>query len=225
MLLLFDIDGTLLQKATGEHARAIHQAIEDVHGVDVRAARRPGPDMAGRTDGEIARILLVSAGVDLERINKLAGAVRERACELFAQTCPPDLSDKLVPGIDSVLGWLAEQDDVVLALVTGNFETIARLKLKRAGIGRYFAQGQGGFGSDAEDRSSLPTVARRRAGGVPPSDAVVIGDTPRDIACARADGARCIAVTTGPYGPDELTAADGVAQDAAALRTLLAQLL
>jgi phosphoglycolate phosphatase-like HAD superfamily hydrolase len=139
--------------------------------------------------------------------------------------CPADLSDKVVPGIDSVLGWLSEQDDAVLALVTGNFEPLARLKLRRAGIGHYFGPGQGGFGSDAEDRASLPTVARRRAGGIPPDQAIVIGDTPRDIACARADGARCIAVTTGPYAAEDLTAADGVAEDAIALRSLLAQLL
>ena len=225
MLLLFDIDGTLLQRASGEHAQAIHQAIADVHHIDSRANHRPGPEMAGRTDGEIARILLTQASVDPDTIDARADEVTQRACELFAQLCPADLSDKVVPGIDSVLGWLNQQDDVTLALVTGNYEPIARLKLRRAGIGHYFVTGQGGFGSDAEDRSSLPTVARRRAGSIPPSEAVVIGDTPRDIACARADGARCIAVTTGPYGADELTAADGVAEDASALQSLLLQLL
>jgi phosphoglycolate phosphatase len=225
MLLLFDIDGTLLQKASGEHARAIHQAIEDVHGVDARQGMTPGPEVAGRTDGEIARILLSGAGVSADRIDELAGAVAERSCELFAQMCPEDLSEKVVPGIDSVLGWLAGQDDVTLALVTGNFEAIARLKLKRAGIGRYFPEEQGGFGSDAEDRAALPAVARRRAGGVSPTDAIVIGDTPRDIACARADGARCIAVTTGPYAADQLGDADAVAGDAPALRELLSRLL
>jgi phosphoglycolate phosphatase len=225
MLLLFDIDGTLLQKASGEHARAIFQAIEDVHHVDAREGHRAGPEMAGRTDGEIARIILTALDVSQDQIDAHADDVAQRACELFAQTCPPDLSDRLVPGIDSVLGWLSEQDDVVLALVTGNYEPIARLKLKRAGIGHYFVTGQGGFGSDAEDRSALPTVARRRAGSIPPSQAVVIGDTPRDIACARADGTRCIAVTTGPYGAEDLTAADGVAEDASALQSLLLQLL
>jgi phosphoglycolate phosphatase-like HAD superfamily hydrolase len=225
VLLLFDIDGTLLQQASREHAVAIHQAIEDVHGVDVRRTTVPGPEMAGRTDGEIARILLSGAGVSPERIDERTEAVTRRACELFGELCPEDLSDKLVPGIDSVLGWLADQDDVILALVTGNFEPVARLKLKRAGIGRYFRAGQGGFGSDSEDRVALPAVARRRAGGVSPEAAVVIGDTPRDIACARADGARCIAVTTGPYGADALSGADRVAEDALALRAALAQLL
>jgi phosphoglycolate phosphatase len=227
VLLLFDIDGTLLQRASSEHALAIHRAIMDVHGVDSRpgAPAPPKLEMAGRTDGEIARILLSQADVPTEQIDARADAVTARACELFVDLCPADLSDKVVPGIDSVLGWLSEQDDVRLALVTGNYEPIARLKLARAGIGRYFPAGQGGFGSDAEDRSALPGVARQRAGDVPPSEAVVIGDTPRDIACARADGARCLAVTTGPYGAEQLSDADGVAQDASALQTLLLQLL
>jgi phosphoglycolate phosphatase-like HAD superfamily hydrolase len=63
-----------------------------------------------------------------------------------------------------------------------------RVKLARAGIGDYFEPGQGGFGSDHLDRSELPAIARARADGWPRERTVVIGDTPRDIACARADG-------------------------------------
>ena len=94
-----------------------------------------------------------------------------------------------------------------LALVTGNLEPIARLKLRAAGIVRHFAPGQGGFGSDSEDRSDLPPLARERAaagnGGAPwpREQTVVIGDTPRDIACARADGVHVVAVATGPTPP------------------------
>ena len=89
--------------------------------------------------------------------------------------------------------------------MTGNLEPVARLKLTRAGIGRHFASGQGGFGSDSEDRSDLPPIARARAaawnGGEPwPRErTVVVGDTPRDIACARADGVHVVAVPTGPF--------------------------
>ena len=93
---------------------------------------------------------------------------------------------------------------VRLGLVTGNFEPVARLKLRQAGIGSFFAGCPGGFGSDSEDRAGLPAIARRRAGDggrpFPRERTVVIGDTPRDIACARADGLRCIAVATGPHG-------------------------
>jgi phosphoglycolate phosphatase-like HAD superfamily hydrolase len=151
--------------------------------------------------------------------------VREACCANYARLCPPDLSDMLVPGIADVVAWLAARDDVMLSLVTGNFEPVARLKLKRAGIGRHFPAGQGGFGSDSEDRTALPAIARRRAGrdhvSHPRDRTIVIGDTPRDIACARADDLRCFAVTSGPFEADKLAEADAVARDAAALRALL----
>ncbi len=114
----------------------------------------------------------------------------------------------------------ARPDDFRLSLVTGNLEPVARLKLKRAGLGRWFAAGQGAFGSDSEDRSELPAIARRRAGRLdggrpyPRERTVVIGDTPRDIACARADGVRCIAVATGSYGAEALAEADAVVASA-----------
>jgi phosphoglycolate phosphatase-like HAD superfamily hydrolase len=114
-------------------------------------------------------------------------------------------------------------------LVTGNYEPVARLKLLRAGVGRWFASGQGAFGSDSEDRAALPALARRRAGRVgspyPRQDTIVIGDTPRDIACAQADGVRSFAVATGPYEVGELVGADGVAGGAGELRPLLEQAL
>ncbi len=247
MLLLFDIDGTLLSAATGAHSQALDRALREVHHVDSRDLRKQiGP--AGRTDGEIARLILLDLGVSAWRIDELADAVREACCRIYAEICPPDLSDHVVPGIPELLSWLAGRDGVTLGLVTGNFEPIARLKLHRAGIGRWFAPGMGGFGSDSEDRAALPGIARRRAGRlagrppgggrpragrlegglpgvpVPRGQAIVIGDTPRDIACARADGVRCVAVTTGQYGPEELAGADAVARDAGELRASLEQL-
>jgi phosphoglycolate phosphatase-like HAD superfamily hydrolase len=124
-----------------------------------------------------------------------------------------------------VLAWLAGLDDVSLGLVTGNYEPVGRLKLARAGLGPWLQSAPGAFGSDSEDRAALPGIARRRAGRVPRAQAIVIGDTPRDIACARADGVRCVAVTTGQYGPEELAGADAVAGDAGELRGRLEELL
>jgi phosphoglycolate phosphatase len=225
MLLLFDIDGTLLNRATQAHRDALHAALHDVHGVDVESVRSP-LSPAGRTDGEIARALLLGAGISALRIDERAGAVRDSCCAAFARLCPADLSDKVFPGIPALLDWLAARGDVKLSLVTGNYEPIGRLKLGRAGIGRHFAPGQGGFGSDSEDRAALPGIARRRAGGggiaYPRQRTIVIGDTPRDIACAQADGVRCFAVTTGPYEAADLTGADAVASSAKELRELLA---
>ena len=223
-LLLFDVDGTLLAGAARAHAQALWAALREVHGIDpsrVRSSVSP----AGRTDGEIARLLLQVAGVSAARIDERADDVRAACCERYAQLCPPDLSDTVIPGIPALLEQLRARDDVVLSLVTGNFEPIGRTKLSRAGIGRFFAAGQGAFGSDAEDRAMLPAIARRRAGSdgiaFPRERTIVIGDTPRDIFCARADGVGCIAVTTGPYDAAQLSDADAVADDPGQLGELL----
>ncbi|HZE04302.1 MAG TPA: haloacid dehalogenase-like hydrolase [Solirubrobacteraceae bacterium] len=228
LLLLFDIDGTLVWRASAEHADALRVAIREVHGVDTHGVRaRISP--AGRTDGEIARLMLLDLGVSAAAIDEHADEVAERCVQAYADLCPADLSHTLVPGITDVLRWLDGRDDVRLSLVTGNFEGIARLKLKRAGIGHHFPPGQGAFGSDSEERAALPHIARKRAGhdGIahPRERTIVIGDTPRDIACARADGVRCFAVATGAAAAQELTGADALAQDAAQLRGLLSDLL
>lgn len=224
MLLLFDIDGTLLSGATAEHADALHAAVHRVHGIDV--ARRPARfDPAGRTDGEIARVLLLGAGISAARIDERADAVREACCAAYARLCPPDLSAMVLPGIPALLQWLASQPGVRLSLLTGNFEPVARLKLLRAGIGQWFATGQGAFGSDSEDRAALPAIARRRAGSYPRERTLVIGDTPRDIACAQADGVRCAAVATGRYSVADLRGADVAVADAHQLREALERLL
>jgi phosphoglycolate phosphatase-like HAD superfamily hydrolase len=228
-LLLFDIDGTLLHRATAEHAEALHLALKEVHGVEITASARASLSPAGRTDGEIARVLLLNSGVSARRIDERAVDVRVACCEIFARLVPPDLSDKVLAGIPELLDELDGYDNVRLSLVTGNFEPIARLKLGHAGIGDHFPSRQGGFGSDDEDRAALPHIARKRAGhdGIefPRAHTIVIGDTPRDIACARADDVRCYAVATGPFGVDELQSADAVAEDPRQLGEQLRALL
>jgi len=227
LLLLFDIDGTLLQGASDAHAAAIHEAIRAVWEVpDPRAAR---VEAAGRTDPEIVRAILLNLGLDAARIDGGMTDFRLAAGEAYARLVPDDLSGRVVSGMEAVLDELAGREDVVLSLVTGNLEAIARLKLRAAGIGHRFASGQGGFGSDDEDRSVLPGVARARAGddgrAFSRARTVVIGDTPRDIACARADGVRCVAVTTGPYGASALADADAVVGSAAELTEAVEQVL
>ena len=89
---------------------------------------------------------------------------RRSAAGCTQSMCPADLSQAVVTGIPQTLAWLAGLEGVQLALLTGNFEPVARMKLRAAGIGQWFAHDQGGFGSDSEDRSMLPPIARRRAG-------------------------------------------------------------
>jgi phosphoglycolate phosphatase-like HAD superfamily hydrolase len=224
VLLLFDIDGTLLGAAADAHLDAMYQALDEVHGVDVRRVAEPLA-RAGRTDPEIMRTVLLAAGLSARRIDERAPDVREACCRAYAHLCPDDLSHTVLPGIGGLLDWLTTREHVTLGLLTGNYEPVARLKLARAGLGRYFASGQGAFGSDAEDRAALPAIARRRAGRLgapqPRGQTIVIGDTPRDIACAHADGVRCLAVATGPFTAGQLVEADAVVQDAHGLRSAL----
>ena len=223
MLLLFDIDGTLLLKAHPEHRDALHASMHDVYGIANPAA--PHVEAAGRTDIEIARHIALLSGVSADRFDRRLDEFCEACVEHYAQLAPFDLRHTVAPGMGELLEELFNCDGLRLSLVTGNLEPVARIKLERAGIGHYFERGQGGFGSDNEDRAELPSIARRRAGEngepYPSSHTVVIGDTPRDIACARADGCRALAIATGPFTASELTAADAVAQDAATLGSLI----
>jgi len=233
-LLLWDIDGTLLLRASRSHAEAVWRALEEVHRLEravLLGGRADGAKGAGMTDGQIARLLLEGAGVPVTTIDAHAVAVRERTCALYE---PEDLTAHVNPGIGALLEELHRRADVVQSLVTGNFEPIARRKLAAAGIGRWFDDAiGGGFGSDHEIRDELPAIARARAGAAlrpdgspwPPERTVIIGDTPRDIACARHDGVAVVAIATGPHPADELAAADAVVDDAASLRRALRSLI
>jgi phosphoglycolate phosphatase-like HAD superfamily hydrolase len=108
----------------------------------------------------------------------------------------------LMPGVSPLLEALGPRESVHLALLTGNFERSAYVKLGHFGIDRFFPWGA--FGEESADRDELARVARRRAAerAVPDTAierAVVIGDTPHDISCARAINARVIAVATGNF--------------------------
>ncbi|WCB91910.1 Phosphoglycolate phosphatase [Baekduia alba] len=222
MLLLFDIDGTLLLKASRDHVLAIHAALRRVHRLQEIPAGKL--DAAGRTDPAIARTLLTLVDVSAEEIDARAHDVMLAACAEYQQRCPADLREHVAPGVPEVLDKLAARDDVKLSVLTGNLECVARLKLERAGLSDYFEYGQGAFGSDSEDRSELPEIARRRAGDHPREQTVVIGDTPRDIACARADGVHCIAIATGPYRAADLHGADVVIDMAREIPAALARI-
>ena len=223
VLLLFDIDGTLLLRATDDHRDAVHAALRRVWHVARPDAARVDP--RGRTDPEIARAILLQSGVSAGRIDERMPDFKRAAAEEYARLCRADLTACVAPGVVELLTALRERADVRLALLTGNLESIARLKLARAGLGGFFEPGAGGFGSDHEDRTELPAIARARAGRpgapYPRERTVVIGDTPLDVACAKADGVRCLAVTTGSYDASALDAADAVVASAPELLPLL----
>lgn len=228
MLLLFDIDGTILAGAAEAHARALNVALHETYGIgdpQGDAIGVPRVRAAGRTDIEIARETALLCGCSARVFDDGREALVEACLREYARLVPDDLSERVVDGMAELLAELADTVHVRLALVTGNLEGIARLKLARAGVGRFFPRGQGGFGSDSEDRSDLPAIARGRAGAsgapYPRERTLVIGDTPLDIACARADGVSCLGVTTGPYEAVDLSGADAVAENVVRLRELI----
>ncbi len=223
LLALWDIDGTLLRGATVDHAGALHTAIREVYSVEPEGVP---VDPAGRTDLEIARQILLGRGVPAEHIDAGSRDFQIACGEAYGRAGPGSLAEFVLPGVPEALAELTERDDVILALLTGNFQPIARMKLRRAGIEHFFAHGQGAFGSDSEDRTDLPAVARRRAGAEgephPRERTVVIGDTPRDVACAQADEVRCVGVTTGRFEADELAGADATVAGAREAAEVLA---
>ena len=223
MLLLFDIDGTLTRG--GPARAAFAHALERTFGA-------AGPvfnhDFSGKTDPLITRELLTEAGLPPRDIE--AGMPRFCRCyitELEARIRTHPVT--ALPGARSLIGALAGLGDVFLGLVTGNLEGGARLKLGSAGLWDRFPVGA--FGSDHEDRNELPAIAMRRAAAhwgrvFRGEEAVVVGDTPLDVACGRAVGAATVGVATGRFSVAELEAAGaervlaGFADHGAALKAI-----
>jgi phosphoglycolate phosphatase len=198
----------------GAGVRAMSLAFAELFGVRDAFAGIP---MAGRTDSRILTDALSAHGVP-DASSALAQFPRVYAGHLAREIHEPGPRKGIMPGIRALLDTLAARDDVHLALLTGNYETTAQLKLEYFDLWRYFRGGA--FGDDAPDRNLLVprAVAHVAACGGPsvaPCDAVVIGDTPLDVACARAAGARSIAVATGSHPVDELreSGADVVFED------------
>lgn len=201
-VLLFDVDATLL--LTG-HAgtRAVNQAFQHLYGL-AEAMEGVRPD--GKTDPLIFREILEG---------KLGRLSPEREIPRIAAVYLEYLRDeverspgfRVLAGARELLEALSRQEGFLLGLATGNLEEGAWIKLKRAGLDRYFDFG--GFGSDAEDRTEVIRAALRRAEHklgrpVRPESVFVIGDTPRDILHAREAGVRSVAVATGRTSLEEL---------------------
>lgn len=204
-LCLFDVDGTLVS-ARGAGRRAMGRALEAVYGVT-------GPigsyDFRGKTDPEIIFDLMASAGVPVSRLEEGLADFYDRYVEDLRGEIQRAGGVDLMPGVAELIQGLGGQADTVLGLLTGNIEAGARAKLEPTRLLPHFRVGA--YGSDDGDRTRLVAVAVQRAtvlAGTPlrPEHVVVIGDTPLDIACARAYGACAVAVATGGHGVQELAA-------------------
>jgi phosphoglycolate phosphatase len=209
----------------GAGGRAMTIAFEELF--DIPDAFR-GLPMAGRTDAWILSDAAIVHGIPSD------SSALARFPDLYVQHLARELAHPgprkgPMPGVRELLDALSQRDDAYLALLTGNYEAGAQLKLEYFDLWRYFRCGA--FGDDAPDRNGLlpRAVARAAACGGPsvaPSDAIVIGDTPLDIACAASGGARSIGVATGSHTIDELrdAGADVVFEDLADTGAVLAAL-
>jgi phosphoglycolate phosphatase-like HAD superfamily hydrolase len=213
-LVLFDVDGTLLLSG-GAGVRAMTRAFDMLYGV--RDAF-DGMSTAGYTDSFLLSRALTRAGID--DTPDAHAAFRETYLEVlpFEIQKPGSGHKGLMPGVAALLEEVSRGDQLYPALLTGNYQAAAKIKLAHFGVADYFSWGA--FGEDSPERKELARVALQRAEqrAVPPAarqNVVVIGDTPHDVACARAIGARAIAVATGGYSFDELqeTGADQVVRD------------
>ncbi len=219
LVLLWDIDGTLL-RTPGVGVRAFARALETVTGLPIARAEY---DFGGKTDPVIAADLLRAVGVTDDELAVLVERMLievERSYDDFAD----DLRRTIVtlPGAAELLDHFAAAG-ALQSVVTGNIRFVAHRKLEAGGLHHRLLLDHGGYGSDHHDRAELVRLALARLavfGGRPefdPAQVWIIGDTPRDAACARATGVRCLLVATGTYSVEALAdlGADHVLPDLA----------
>ncbi len=212
-LVLWDVDGTLVR--AGDIGAAVFDlALEAVLG------RRPDSriSMSGKTDPQIVREYLDQMGEP--RTEEVISAVlRGIEGQLAAAAADGELLEagRACAGVADVLAALDGDPRVVSSLLTGNVFPNALVKVGAFGLDRYLDLDVGAYGSDHHDRNELVPVALRRLEAergvrLDGEQVWVVGDTPRDLACARAAGARCLLVATGRY---ELPELEGLGADAA----------
>lgn len=201
LVWLFDVDGTLLL-TEGAGRRAIAAALRERYGVEDDLTHIP---MAGRTDPLIVGDALRHHGIAPLGEREHAALWAATVAHMERLMSPP--AGGLLPGVRELLDEVDAEPAWVSALLTGNVRPMADLKLGAFGIRERFDFGA--FGDEAPDRNALARVAVARAAerhGVAPERCVVVGDTEHDIACARAAGARAVAVATGGRTRETLAA-------------------
>ncbi|HEY0510636.1 MAG TPA: HAD family hydrolase [Thermoanaerobaculia bacterium] len=212
-LVLFDIDGTLVN--CGPQVRPLFtSALVEVYGTAGEVDRY---DFTGRTDPGIVIDLITGAGVPERSVRERMPRIRE----LYTGRLERGLDRRgmrLLPGVTEILDRLAARDDVVLGLLTGNWEPGARTKLSRFDLNRYFPFGA--FGCDGVGRSELPPVAQARAERAagrwsPPEETLIVGDSVHDVSCAHDHDIPCLAVCTGrtPAAALQAAGADWIVPD------------
>ena len=214
--MLWDIDGTLM-RAPGLGVRAFESALQLVADRPIPGGRRY--DFGGKTDPLIAMELLVA--IDQQhRAEELIPPMLIEVARVYAEFVDELRTSAVVlPGVTAAIDAFRDAN-ARQSVVTGNIEPVARCKLSAVGLDGHLDLAAGAYGSDHQVRAELVRLAMQRLGGtgeVDPQRTWVIGDTPRDAACAREAGVRCLLVATGTYSVHALReqGADAVLEDLA----------
>lgn len=203
-LVLFDIDGTLINSSRIGRA-ALGQALRDVFGT---MGALETYEFAGKTDRRIVHDLMLAEGWAAEEIRLRQADLDERMAAAGRELFNPR-TVWACPGVPALLDAFSRRRDVTPAILTGNIQPTAPLKLAAAGIDPDLFVA-GAYGSDSLERDDLFAIALQRVlestGRLfSAEDVVTVGDTPADIRCARAGKGRAVAVATGPYSAEVLS--------------------
>lgn len=201
-LVLFDIDGTLLKGGNTLHKLAFSNAFKKIFDVD---ASIDIVEHAGKTDQQIIAGVLAKKGIKESAVREKIGEIMKEMINFFEDKIE-DESSIVLDGAREFLEYL-DSNKVLMGLVTGNLEPIAKGKMERANLNDYFKVG--GFGSDDENRANLVKIAIKKAEDNFDfkfnNNVFLVGDTPRDILAGKEAGVKTIAVATGNYTEDDLS--------------------
>lgn len=209
-ILLWDIDGTLMRSTRmGAYKEYTIPVLVEVFGTAGRLAEL---EVSGMTDLQIVYEALMNEGISqddvLAQIQILGPRITEEARKITGNGAQ---FFEVLPGVPETLQAVADHPRYQSALVTGNIESMAYLKMQLVGLDKFFTL-PGAFGDESHNRRDLPTRAAERIRkhlqlDLAPEQFIVIGDTPNDIDCARHFGARAVAVGTGrSYSREEMLA-------------------
>lgn len=205
-VVLFDIDGTLIRAARrGEYRRLTCEMLESLFGTYGQINE---VDFSGKTDLAIYSEALACVGITLDAIKGRLEALEAAKIDVIAKMARDGAVFEVCPGVRELLDAMADTSGLVASLVTGNLEKLAQAKLELVGLRDYFRV-RGAFGSDDDERDHLPAIAAARISRqlgleLTPDRFVIVGDTPRDISCARHFGAKVLAVASGVNTAEQL---------------------